>query len=151
MMRFTLAQLRRQQFADNTFESSADLRRYIDKSSDLIDVADVHFKGTFSIEADHFFHFDLEIMATLTVACAITLEPVEISVDIEVRETFTEDDTDEYRRIDGITIDLLPVIWSNIYLEKPMRVVKDGATFESDEPSDRTVNPAFEALKKYKR
>lgn len=150
-MRFTLAELRRRQFGDNAFEATADLRSYIDPTTDLLDVADVRYEGTFTIEADRFFHFDLTIQATLRVACAITLDPVEIPVDVSLRETFTEDDTDEYRQINGITIDLLPIIWSNIYLEKPMRVVKDGATFQSDETSDRKVNPAFEALKKYKR
>ena len=58
--------------------------------------------------------------------CAITLKPVEYPFSIEI-----DDEIDEY--IDNFsenyqnTIDIFPIIWENILMEIPMRVVSEGA------------------------
>ena len=72
---------------------------------------------------------------------------------VDVWKNVILDENDEYLTIEGITIDLLPIIWSNIYLEKPMRVVHPDALDETfDEPTDSSeeVNPQFKELKQYK-
>jgi len=154
IMKWTIAQLKKKIHQDPTFEATVDLTEFMPKDEDLIAVAPTTVKGKIDIEDDTYFHFDLNIQTTLTIACARTLEPVEFSVDVEVRETFTDDEDDEYRQIDGISIDLSPIVWSNIYLEKPMRVLhpeaKEDDSFEESEESKRKGHPQLQELEKFK-
>ena len=150
-MKYTLAELKKKQYQNDTISKTLDYSDYL-KDPDLINIAPVEVQGEFEVEDNRYYHFYLKIKTTLTMACAITLDPVEVPLDIDVTETFSEDENDDYRQIEGITIDLYPIIWSNIYLEKPLRVVKENATFKSDQkPQEKSkVNPAFKNLKKYK-
>ncbi len=153
-MKWTLAQLKKQEYQDNSFASEdLDLKGYMPTDEDIIDVENVFVEGTFEIEEDEFYHFDIHIRALLTVACSRSLKPVELPLDFTVRETFSEDTDDENRQIDGLTIDLSPVIWSNIYLEKPMRVIHPDAedmSFDEERAEEEKINPQFEKLKDYK-
>ena len=82
------------------------------------------------------------------------MKEVEYPLDIETEEVFTTYQDDETLQIEGITIDLLPIIWSNIILDKPMRVVSEGAydevDFENTTFEEETDN-AFADLKKYSK
>ena len=151
-MRYTLAQLRKLANHDNHFEETLDYSSCIDDNTDLLAIKPVHVKGYFTIESDRYYHFNLEIKTTITMACAITLKPVEVPLDFKVVETFSEDVNDDYHQVEGITVDLLPIIWSNIYLEKPLRVVSEGAEYKNPEkPKEPQVNPSFKDLEKFKR
>jgi len=154
-MKWTLAQLKKKVHQDNTFQSTLDLKEFIPEDEDILDVKPVVVDGTFYIEDDEHYHFDIRIQTTLIVACSRSLKPVELPLDFRVGETFSDDENDEFRQIDGLTIDLLPVIWSNIYLEKPMRVIHPDAldmAFDEKKSSDEEtpINPKFEKLKDYK-
>ena len=78
----------------------------------------------------------------MTLECARTLEPVEYPISLEVTEVFDTLESDEdIRLIEKNTIDLSDVIWENIYLEKPMRVFKEGTTeFKDDQNLDDFYN-----------
>ena len=57
--------------------------------------------------------------------------------------------------LDGITIDLLPIIWSNIVLEKPMRILSENAYDNFSEnnielEADENEKNAFSKLKNFK-
>ncbi len=152
-MKWTLSELKKKQYQENSFDETLDYSELIEPGSDLLKITPVRVQGTFEVEDHQYYHFYLKIQTTLTMACAITLEPVEVPLDFEVTETFSEDENDEYRQVDGITVDLLPIIWSNIYLEKPLRVVSPNAKYENPEKesSGKKINPAFKDLEKYKR
>jgi len=152
-MKWTLSQLKKKQYQENEFEATLDLNPFIPSNDDILEVKETLVKVFFEIEDDEYYHFDMEIDTTLIMACAKTLKPVEVPLNIEVTETFSFDEDDDYRTIEGITIDLLPIIWSNIYLEKPMRVVHPDAqekTFDESTDSTEEVNPQFKELKQYK-
>ncbi len=152
-MKWTIDQLKKQAYQDNTFESVVDVSQYMPKDEDILDVKAVNVKGEFEIEDDEYYHFDIQIKTTLTVACSRSLKPVELALDFDVSETFSHDEKDDYRQIDGITIDLLPIIWSNIYLEKPMRVIHPDAqdmAFDEKETREEEINPTFKDLEDYK-
>ncbi len=152
-MKWTLSQLKKKHHQNNQFEATVDLSEYIEENGDIISVEPTHVHGVIDVEDTQYYHFDLTIQTTLWMACAQTLESVPVPMTIEVTETFTHDVNDDYRTIEGITIDLLPIIWSNIYLEKPMRVTHPKASLSFDNyPSENepSVNPHFEALKKFK-
>ncbi len=157
MMKFTVDELKKKFHQEPTFETTVDVSDFLPEDEDILSVSSALVKGEIDIENDEYYHFDLAIKATLTVACARTLKPVDLDLDFTVVETFSHDEKDEYRQIEGITIDLLPVIWSNIYLEKPMRVIHpdhvDDERFPSSEEWDKKkkrTRPELKELEKYK-
>ncbi len=154
-MKWTIAELVKQYNIDNTIDETVDLKEFI-AGTDILDISPVHVTGDYEIYDGEEFNFLLRIECTLTLQCAITLKEIDYPMDFEVEEVFSTYEDDETRKINGITIDLLPIIWSNIYLEKPMRVISknayDEVDFENDElPSgDKTINKAFASLKNNK-
>ncbi|HOH18708.1 MAG TPA: hypothetical protein PK087_05240, partial [Bacilli bacterium] len=75
---------------------------------------------------DDCFTFALHIVGNMTLEDARTLDPVIFPIDIHITETFnTQLFDDDSRLIEKNTVDLRPVVWEDIYLEKPMRVVKE--------------------------
>ena len=154
-MKWTIQELIKLQNYDTKFSGSLDYSSYLDKT-DILAISPVIIEGDFEIYDNSIFEFYIDIKCTLTLACAITLKEVLYEVDIRVEEIFSTEKSDEYNLIDGITVDLLPVIWSNIILEKPMRVVSENAynefASETDEiDEDKSTNQAFANLKNYKK
>jgi uncharacterized protein len=154
-MKWTLSELIKQSNIDNQIDETVDLSSFIN-GTDILAISPVHVTGDFEIYDQEEFNFLLRIQCVLTLQCALTLKEIEYPLDFEVEEVFTTFKDDETRKINGITIDLLPIIWSNIYLEKPMRVVSEHAyeevDFDLDESSSEqsAVNEVFASLKNNK-
>lgn len=151
-MKWTIQELKKRVNYDNTFSDTIDFTDYLD-NTDIIKISPVSVEGDFEIYDDQEYVFYMDIKCTITLACAITLKDVEISLDFTAEETFSTVKSDDFNYIDGITIDLLPIIWSNIILEKPMRVIHEDAdrNFEKDnvEIETENINPAFSKLKDF--
>lgn len=150
-MKWTTHELIKQYNQDNTIDVTLDLSPFIE-GTDILAISPVHVTGEFEIYDNQEFVFYLTIKATLTLPCAITLKEVEYPIDLDVEEAFVSEPDDDSNRIEGITVDLLPIIWSNILLEKPMRVVSENAydevDYETTEIKEETTN-AFADLKDY--
>ena len=98
----------------------------------------------------------LSVSGVMVLPCAITLEEVlhnfSFVVDDKLENILEELKND--KKIEN-TIDILPIIWENILMEIPMRVVSpnakldnlkgDGWRFVTDEV--KSVNPELEKLK----
>jgi len=149
-MKWSVEQLLKKAHQGLEFEESIDFSSALDKSGDILALKPTFVEGTFTyLEPD--FVFDLRIQTTLTMACAKTLKPVEVDLDFEVEEIFSLLPDEEKRLIEGNTIDLYPVVWSNIYLEKPLRVVHpDAKNITFDEPEEKPIHPGLKDLEKFK-
>ena len=97
---------------------------------------------------------NLNIKGTMVLPCAVTLKPVEYPFNIEIDDEISEK-LDNFDKNYKNTIDILPIIWENILMEIPMRVVSPNAKPEKlkgdgwqfvTEPRDN-VNPELEKLK----
>ena len=151
-MKWTIHELIKNEKLNNQFSATLDFTDKI-ANSDIIKISDVEVVGDYEIFDNIEYIFYIDIKCTLTMACAITIKDVDVLLDFTVEEVFTEDKNDEFNQIEGITIDLLPIIWSNIILEKPMRVVSENAydNFELDNvETEDDVNEAFSKLKDFK-
>ncbi len=153
-MKWTTHELIKLENINNEIDEKLDLSDYIE-NTDIIKISEVSVTGDFEVIDAEEFIFYLDISCTLTLPCAISLDPVAYEMNIETEEVFTTYKNDDSHFIDGITIDLLPIIWSNIILEKPMRVISENAydkvDFENTEfEVDETPN-AFANLKNYKQ
>ncbi len=125
-MKWSLSQLFKYQKQPFTFEEDYDFHDRITSLDDVIDLSPVHVIGTGRNIINDRFIFNLHIEATFTLACARTLEPVIYPITLDVEEIFDTIDDDDINIIEKNTIDLENVIWENVYLEKPMRIFKDG-------------------------
>lgn len=153
-MKWTIQELIKNQNTDFSFEDTIDFSTYIE-NTDILSISPVEVDGEFEVYDNEEFIFYLHISCTLTLACALTLEEVEYPLDFNVEEVFSMYDSEESIKVEGITIDLLPIIWSNIILEKPMRVLSENA-YEKYDPDNQEFEVdekenVFAALKDYKK
>lgn len=149
-MKWSLDQLLKKAHQGIEFKETIDFSSALDKSGDILALKETLVEGTYHY-AQPDFVFDLRIQTVLTMACAKTLKPVDVELDFEVEEVFSLTLDEEKRLIEGNTIDLYPVVWSNIYLEKPLRVVHpDAKNITFDEPEEKPIHPGLKDLEKFK-
>ena len=74
----------------------------------------------------------LTISGTMVLTCAITLKDVNYDFNIEIDDTLDRILEENDKKMQN-TIDILPIIWENILLEVPMKVVSEDATLEKTE------------------
>ena len=76
---------------------------------------------------DSSYSMDLNIKGTMVLPCSITLKDVDYPFDIntEVKLSNDEEFDEDYIKINQNTIDIIPIIWQNIVLEIPLKVVSD--------------------------
>ncbi|MCR5422900.1 MAG: YceD family protein [Bacilli bacterium] len=126
MLKWSLAQLKKYNNKEFEFADDFDFHDYISTIDDILDISIAHVSGSGRNIYDDRYLFNLHIECTLTLECARTLEPVPFPVSLDVEEIYDTVDDGEARLIDKQTIDLYDCVWENIYLEKPMRVFKEG-------------------------
>ncbi len=129
--------------------------------SDINDISKVKIKG-FITSNDNNYELQLNIKCNLVLTCSISLKKVDYKVDIDICEILGENDEnlEENNKIINNTIDLIPIIWQNIILEVPLKVVSpdikreniyaDGWRFITDEKDIKKQNdPRLEGFKKF--
>ncbi len=160
-MKWTVDQLNKiasSLYIDEVIDYSKDIEKY----SDIYKISDTKVVGGCHVIAEDTFMFGVNIQTTLTMACAVTLDEVEYEININDDIIFAPDhelDDDAYL-INGITIDLRNAIFDTIIVNKPMKIVKEGAEnlYKSEEEAieekmenDRiNNNPFIEFAKKFK-
>ena len=128
---------------------------------DIKKISKVKVKGNIYPEGSNF-SVNLNIKCILTLVCSISLKDVEYNIDINVNEIIGENDDilEENNKIINNSIDLIPIIWQNIILEVPLKVVSpdievkningDGWRFITDEEVvEKEIDPRLEKLKEF--
>lgn len=156
-MKWSLPELRKLIHINNEFCYVADFHGNLDGSIiDLVDISPVNVSGSFQImEAEDQFIFLIDVECTLTMICAITLNEVAVPMHFETELVFGHDpEDDNMHLIEGNTIDLDPYVFSEILIEKPMRVVSENAYENYKEEivtlddEEKTASNPFAKLKK---
>ena len=75
------------------------------------------------------YNMHLKLTGVMVLPCSITLKEVEYPFDIETDVKISNEDEldDECVRINQNSIDIIPIIWQNIVLEIPIKVVSEDA------------------------
>lgn len=124
-MKWALQQLYKYNGKEFSFNGSYDFSEEIQNITDIYRISDTQVSGTgINLYGDKF-SFDLKIEVTLYLEDANTLEEVEYPLLIETTEIFDKVESDDVIYIEKNTIDLRPVVWENILVRKPIRVVKE--------------------------
>lgn len=129
-MKFSVQQLQKINPSPLKVSEQIDYRDFLDglTSSDILDIALVDVDISISKLDMNTFQFDYVIHADLGLACALTLERVPYVMDLNVSETYsTLPDSDDVYPIEGNTIDTKEIVWSQILMNIPIRVVRDDA------------------------
>ena len=90
------------------------------KKTELIDLYGVKVDGYLERQTDDYL-ISLKISGTMVLPCARTLEPTEHKFNIEMENNIIEND--EKIKKNKKTIDILPIIWENILMEIPIKIV----------------------------
>ena len=110
----------------------------IDKSmyenTDIRNLSDVKVNAHIKRVTDSSYNMSLIIDGVMTLPCSVTLKDVLYPFHIETEVKISNDDEnlEEYVKIIQNNIDILPIIWQNIALEIPLKVVSDDV---SDTPT----------------
>jgi uncharacterized metal-binding protein YceD (DUF177 family) len=142
-LKWTIQELIKKAKNDNLIEERIDLRNLLrPEFEDLVDILETDVDGEYYYYQDeNLFVFDLHIKTTLIMLCSITLEEVSVDLDFDSQLNFSvnyiDDDT---HVIEGITIDLKPYVFSEILIEKPMKVIAKGASRKYNDESIELTN-----------
>ncbi len=129
-MKWTIQELKKLFRTNNQFQSTIDCKKFLsEEDPDILDISDVQVKGDFQVlSGEDLYLFNCDISCELIMPCAITLEdvtvPIHFQTTLEFSRKFVDDNTYIF---EGITIDLDPVIYSEILVEKPLKVLSESA------------------------
>jgi len=73
--------------------------------------------------------FNINVSGIMVLKCSITLKDVDYKFNIEINDTFDRILEENSKKLQN-TIDILPIIWENILLEVPMKVVSENAKLD---------------------
>ena len=126
-------------------------------NNDIKDISKVSVNGSITNDG-YMLSLNLNIKCVLTLICSVSLKDVKYEINTDIEEEISEDN-DENMKILNNSIDLLPIIWQNILMEIPIKVVSpdieekniygDGWKFITDEEEDEEIDPRLSKLKDF--
>jgi len=167
-MKYQITKLLKEVTKEIQVNEEVDFAEVVKKNPDLRKMSPVLVTGKGTIfPTTRCITFDLKIQGEMTLPCALTLDDVIFAFEAQLNPTFTWDadrydpDSDDYLVKD--TIELASSVWQEIFVQIPLRVVKEGAydelaaqgiAFVSEEDYEKAVaekvDPRFEILKNLK-
>lgn len=146
-----------------TFDEDINIDKEYLNNTDIKDISIVKVNGSI-IPTEEVYELNMNIKCTLTLTCSISLKDVKYDIDISVNDVIGEEneyvEIEENHKIINNTIDLIPIIWQNIILEVPLKVISpdvqvenlqgDGWKFITEEKVDnKDIDPRLEKLKDF--
>ena len=107
-------------------DTDLDLSKVDYQKLNIIKINRMHVKGLVKVNYEDNIELDLDIDGEIVMPCAITLEDVIVPINMHISEEILENTLNN-----DFFLDLLDILWENIVLEIPIRVVKEGAKLES--------------------
>ena len=97
--------------------------------TDLIELNNVHIVGDIHKDCLDNIVLSVNVSGTMVLPCAVTLKPVNYPFSINIEGNIEEliEEIDKNSKKFENTIDILPIIWENILMEIPMKVVSENA------------------------
>lgn len=125
-------------------------------SSSIISLDNVKIKGIISNSYDNEYNLQITIKGVMVLPCSITLNPVDYPFEVQIEgniNNLLEEIGESLKKIQN-TIDILPIIWENIVMEIPIRVVSKeaksvdlkGEGWELITESKEKLNPELQKL-----
>ncbi len=130
------------------------------KESGIIELKDTYVKGFITKDDLNSYNLNVIISGTMVVPCSVSLKPTNYDFSCSIDENIQEllEDLGKTLKNSENTIDIFPIIWENILMEIPMRIVNedihdvklsgDGWRVITEvEDDSESVNPELQKLK----
>ncbi len=129
------------------------------KTTEIRKLSPIRVIGSIKKDIENTYLLNITINGEMILPCSISLKDVSVPFNIEVNEILSEniDKEEEYIKIINNSIDIMPIIWQNIVVEIPIKVVSpnldsiklegDGWKLLSEDELNEGVDPRLEKLK----
>ena len=123
-------------------------------NTELLDLKDTIVTGEITNSLDDYY-LDLNVKGIMILPCSLTLEPVEYSFNIKIEGNYEKlsEEIDDFDKKVLNSLDIFPIIWENILMEIPMKVVNKNAKpitkgngWKLVTEEEETVNHNFDKL-----
>lgn len=127
--------------------------------TDIISLDNMKVNGYITCNMDDLYDIDVVVDGTMVLPCSLTLKPVNYDFSIKIDgniEEFLQEINESSKKTQN-TIDILPIIWENILMEIPIRVISedannlelqgDGWKVITEEDDGEELNPELQKLK----
>ena len=123
------------------------------ENTSILELNDVKIKGEITNGIEDY-HIKLSIKGTMILPCSISLKPTKYPFSIEIDDDLSEF-LEENLENNQNSIDIFPIIWENILMEIPLKVVnedlsdvkKEGEGWKFITDKEERINPELEKLK----
>ena len=95
------------------------------KNSEIRELKNINVTGLISIDYEDNLIMNLNINGTMVLPCAVTLKDVDYEFDTEFEENLGK--FEEIYKNNKNSLEITSILWENIVLEIPIRVVSHGA------------------------
>ena len=99
------------------------------KNTEIQRLDNVSIKGYIRKNSLDELEFNINISGIMVLKCSITLKDVDYKFDIEINDTLDRILEENSKKLQN-NIDILPIIWENILLEVPIKVVSPNAKLD---------------------
>lgn len=126
-MLLDLTKLQNRKENELTFNELITLDRELYKDTDIRSLSPLDVSINIHRVTDSDYSMDLNIKGTMVLPCSVTLKDVNYPFEVktEVKVSNNDENDEEYVKIMQNNIDIIPIIWQNIVLEIPLRVVSE--------------------------
>lgn len=123
------------------------------ENTNILELNNVKIKGEITNGIEDYY-LKLNIEGTMILPCSISLKPTKYPFSIEIDDDLSEF-LEENLENNQNTIDIFPIIWENILMEIPLKVVnedlsdvkKEGDGWKFITGKEERINPELEKLK----
>lgn len=126
-MLLDLTKLQNRKENELTFNEVITLEEELYKDTDIRSLSPLDVSINIHRVADSDYSMDLNIKGTMVLPCSVTLKDVNYPFEVktELKVSNNDENDEEYVKIMQNNIDIIPIIWQNIVLEIPLRVVSE--------------------------
>lgn len=126
-MLLDLTKLQNRKENELTFNEVITLEEELYKDTDIRSLSPLDVSINIHRVTDSDYSMDLNIKGTMVLPCSVTLKDVNYPFEVktELKVSNNDENDEEYVKIMQNNIDIIPIIWQNIVLEIPLRVVSE--------------------------
>lgn len=127
------------------------------ENSGILELNDIKINGEITKNSLDDYNINIIVEGIMVLPCSVTLKPVNYDFNINIDGNLTEmlSEFNENYENNQKTIDIFPIIWENILMEIPIRIVSDdisdvktqGEGWELITEDKNPVNPNLAKLK----
>ena len=126
-MLLDLTKLQNRKTNELSYSDDVTIDESLYKETDIRSLSPVNVTIYIHRVTDSEYQMDMQIKGTMILPCSLTLKDVSYPFDIktEVKLSNDNENDDECVKINQNYIDIIPIIWQNIVLEIPLKVVSE--------------------------